>query len=114
MVRIPINGIGSMVYKSSAYARFIMDYPVTYKTESVLLRFDVEAYVVDNLKANILIGLDVLGRYDIVLHLGSPAYATVGDMHICILLTVTAKLNHIPLRPVYIISRIVVPPRNCI
>lgn len=57
-----------------------------------MLRLEIEAHLVNHLKANLLLKVDMMSCYGMSTHLTTPAYTTVKDIRIPLI--ITAKLNH--------------------
>ena len=58
---ITVQEIGTTQYTIDEYAIVLFMFKGTQKEESVLAKFWQQVYLVDNLKTNLLIGIDIIG-----------------------------------------------------
>jgi hypothetical protein len=102
---ILVSGIGSR-HMSSFYIRI----PIFFKADNGRAKLTIEAHLVDNLKAQLLIGMDVLGPEGFTLDF-SRCQASIGSCKdFTFPIAIAAKPNHVAARPVYADGTITIQP----
>lgn len=67
---ITVRGIGTAQYMTDEYAIVPFMFEGTQRGQPILARFWREVHLVDNLKANLLIGIDVMGPELVTIDMG--------------------------------------------
>ncbi|KAJ5689576.1 hypothetical protein N7462_003968 [Penicillium macrosclerotiorum] len=104
---IPVSGIGSQHMSSSYINLTLLFFGPTATAELA-----VEAHLMDSLRAKLLVGIDVMGphRFKLDFDRRQATIAACQDMNFPIGLQ--AKPHHVPARPVYAASKVVIPPHS--
>ena len=105
---IRVRGLGSNVHETSEYIVTPLYFPGTEATAILAPR---EIHIVDNLKANILVGMDIMVPEQIDI-LASQAKASIGSCKISIPIEVRAREGRAVFYPVHAKKSLVVPSRS--
>lgn len=112
---IPIRGVGSNVHQTSQFAIFPLFLPGTHKiigkkvTALTALR---EVHIVDNLKAKMLIGMDIImpEKIDVIV---STSSASIGSCQVEMPLEIRARnKGRAVVHPVHAKRSVIIPPRS--
>ena len=93
------------------FTKITLNILVKLNEKPVLLRLSCEAYVVNNLSANMLIGANILGFYGIVINIAKSQATVKSCQNAVINLRVKPKVNYLT-RPIYNKQRIIIPPKS--
>lgn len=106
---IPVRGLSSTVHQSNQYARVDIHLPETNGQTAVISR---EAHIVEDLKAKMLVGMDILAPEGITMNLPRKI-AVIGSCgNIEIPLTITTKPANQVQHIILFKRRITIPPRS--
>jgi hypothetical protein len=99
---IPICGIGSAVLQSAEVVRLYIKFSARLANNPINASLLIEAHVIDNLRANMLLGTDMMTAHRIMMDLSMPSpHALIGGCGGAVVdLTVAAKNDHKQARPV--------------
>ena len=110
---LKINGIGSAAVETNEYIPIDFTIPGEVDGEAANATFTRHVYIVENLKANILLGNDILGPEDIVPHVGKGK-VTIGSCgNFSAPLTVVARDGERVKRTVRAQANAVIPAHSC-
>lgn len=104
---IPVSGIGSQ-HISNQYVRV----PVYFIGDKAMGRVWIEAHIVDDLKAKLLVGTDVMGPEGFILHIPRSQAIIEACDNLVFPVAFHAKANHFRHRPVYAAERTEIPPHT--
>jgi len=108
---IPVNGIGSQ-HLSSEYVVIDMFCVGQVNGQRAAARIQFEAHVVEDLRAKLLIGMDVMGPEGVVLDFPRSRAIVESCDGLTFPIALYAKPNHVDTRPVYALSKVEIPPRQ--
>jgi dUTPase len=106
---VPVAGIGSR-HLSSAFVSF----DVYFRGADNAACVRVDAHLVENLKAKLLIGMDVMGHEGFRLDFDSKTVKIPSCMNLSVPISTHAKPHHAAQRAVYAAEHIVIPPRSIV
>lgn len=110
---ITVRGIGSSQHQTDQYAIVPMMFEGTQDEEKVFACIYREVHLVKELKANLLIGTDILGPEEVILDLGlGKAYLGSCKVSIPILVKSRSNSPNGIQRPVHIQKTTIIPPRS--
>ncbi|KAJ5494864.1 hypothetical protein N7463_010951 [Penicillium fimorum] len=106
---VPVAGIGSR-HLSSAFVSFDAFFLGADNTACIR----IEAHLVENLKAKLLIGMDVMGYEGFRLDFNAKTVKIASCMGLEIPISIHAKPHHAAQRAVYAAEYVVIPPRSVV
>lgn len=110
---ITVRGIGITKHATDEYAIVPFMFEGTQKEQSVLAKFWREVYLVDNLKANLLIGIDIMGPELVVVDMGRKRVILGScDVEVSIEIKFRSHSAHGVIRPILAQKTTVVPPHS--
>ncbi|KAJ5962734.1 hypothetical protein N7501_007675 [Penicillium viridicatum] len=108
-IPVPVAGIGSR-HLSSTFVRFDAFFRGVDNTACI----QIEAHLVENLKAKLLIGMDIMGYEGFRLDFDSKTIKIPSCMGIEIPIAIHAKPHHAAQRAVYAAESTILPPRSIV
>lgn len=107
---LTVRGIGDRKHVINQYVHIHVFIRGIFQNQIVLLKFPIEANITEDLRANMLIGTDVLGPHQILLDIFNAKAIARTCQNAAIPLRIRAKPHHTTPRPVYNKQRVVIPP----
>ncbi|OJD20532.1 hypothetical protein ACJ73_08132 [Blastomyces percursus] len=106
---ILLSSIGS-THTSDTCVIFMMYLPGLHQGKPKTARIRVEAHLVNTLKANILLGMDVMAPEGIIIDPVKRTAIITSCEKIQVPIQITAKEHRVRRQPVYVMSRCIIPP----
>ncbi|KAJ9484139.1 hypothetical protein VN97_g9234 [Penicillium thymicola] len=106
---MPVARIGSR-HLSSAFVTF----DAFFRGADNVARIPIEAHLVENLKAKLLIGMDVIGHEGFRLDFDAKTVKIPSYIGLEVPISTHTKPHHAAQRPVYADKHMVVPPRSIV
>ena len=107
---LTVRGIGDRKHVIDQYVHIHVFIRGIFQNQIVLLKFPIEANITEDLRANMLIGTDVLGPHQILLDIFNAKAIARTCQNATIPLRIRAKPHHTTPRPVYNKQRVIIPP----
>jgi hypothetical protein len=109
---ISVHGIGSDNHVVKSYVRIWVYMKAVSKEKPIAVKLLLELHIVRDLRANMLIGTDMMARHQIAIDIGRHR-AVIGSCNDAkVELRITAKPDRQTSRPVYASQRIVIPAKS--
>lgn len=112
---VTVSGLGLAKYESTKYANINIYLPAkTSNNKTALILISVEVHLINNLKANLLLGVDILGTYGITLDYSNQQMLVNNCKDTVVQLKLTPKNNAKLFRTVRANLTTHIPPKSTI